>query len=118
MIGMPESAIILSQVTTYLASAPKSNASYKAIKTATQMVKESGTPSVPLHLRNTPTDLMKDMDYGKGYQYPHSQPDHFIDANYFPNGKTKTFYSPTNQGHEKWIQNRLKSLWKNRYSEK
>tara|TARA_B100001250_G_C19795716_1_gene788622 strand:+ start:800 stop:2104 length:1305 start_codon:yes stop_codon:yes gene_type:complete len=118
MIGMPESALILSQVTTYLASAPKSNASYKAIKTATQTVKESGTPSVPLHLRNTPTDLMKDMNYGKGYQYPHSQPDHFIDANYFPNGKTKTFYSPTNQGHEKWIQNRLKSLWKNRYSKK
>jgi len=118
MIGMPEASLILAQVTTYLASAPKSNASYKAIKEATKAVKESGTPAVPLHLRNAPTDLMKDMDYGKDYQYPHSQPDHFIDANYFPNGKTKTFYSPTNQGHEEWIRNRLKLLWKDRYSEK
>ncbi|MBT3849020.1 MAG: replication-associated recombination protein A [Candidatus Marinimicrobia bacterium] len=118
MIGMPEASLILAQVTTYLASAPKSNASYKAIKEATKAVKESGTPAVPLHLRNAPTDLMKDMDYGKDYQYPHSQPDHFIDANYFPNGETKTFYSPTNQGREEWIRNRLKSLWKDRYSEK
>ena len=118
MIGMPEASLILAQVTTYLASAPKSNASYKAIKAATKAVKESGTPSVPLHLRNAPTDLMKDMDYGKDYQYPHSQPDHFIDANYFPNGETKTFYSPTNQGREEWIRNRLKSLWKDRYPEK
>ena len=118
MIGMPEASLILAQVTTYLASAPKSNASYKAIKEATKAVKESGTPAVPLHLRNAPTDLMKDMDYGKDYQYPHSQPDHFIDANYFSNGETKTFYSPTNQGREEWIRNRLKSLWKDRYSEK
>ena len=118
MIGMPEASLILAQVTTYLASAPKSNASYKAIKAATQAVKESGTPSVPLHLRNAPTDLMKDMDYGKDYQYPHSYPDHFVDANYFPNGETKTFYQPSNQGREEWIQNRLKFLWKDRYSKK
>ncbi len=118
MIGMPEASLILAQVTTYLASAPKSNASYKAIKEATKAVKESGTPAVPLHLRNAPTDLMKDMDYGKDYQYPHSQPDHFIDANYFPSGETKTFYNPTNQGREEWIRNRLKSLWKDRYPEK
>ena len=118
MIGMPEASLILAQVTTYLASAPKSNASYKAIKAATQAVKESGTPSVPLHLRNAPTDLMKDMDYGKDYQYPHSYPDHFVDANYFPNGETQTFYQPSNQGREEWIQNRLKFLWKDRYSKK
>ena len=118
MIGMPEASLILAQVTTYLASAPKSNASYKAIKAATQAVKESGTPSVPLHLRNAPTDLMKDMDYGKDYQYPHSYPDHFVDANYFPNGETQTFYQPSIQGREEWIQNRLKSLWKDRYSKK
>ena len=118
MIGMPEASLILAQVTTYLASAPKSNASYKAIKAATQAVKESGTPSVPLHLRNAPTDLMKEMDYGKDYQYPHSQPDHFVDANYFPKGEQHTFYQPTNQGREDWIRNRLKSLWKDRYSEK
>ena len=118
MIGMPEASLILAQVTTYLASAPKSNASYKAIKAATQAVKESGTPSVPLHLRNAPTDLMKDMDYGKDYQYPHSYPDHFVDANYFPNGETQTYYHPSNQGREEWIQNRLKFLWKDRYSKK
>ena len=118
MIGMPEASLILAQVTIYLASAPKSNASYKAIKAATQAVKESGTPSVPLHLRNAPTDLMKDMDYGKDYQYPHSYPDHFVDANYFPNGETQTYYHPSNQGREEWIQNRLKSLWKDRYSKK
>ena len=117
MIGMPEAALILAQVTTYLASAPKSNASYKAIKAATKAVKESGTPSVPLHLRNAPTDLMKDMDYGKNYKYPHSQPDHFVDANYFPNGNQQTFYNPSNQGREDWIKKRLKTLWKDRYKD-
>ena len=105
-------------MTTSLASSPKSNANYKAIKAATQVVKESGTPSVPLHLRNAPTDLMKDMDYGKDYEYPHSHPDHFVNVNYFPNDEEQTFYNPTNQGREKWIQKRLKSLWKDRYSEK
>ena len=117
MIGMPEAALILAQVTTYLASAPKSNASYKAIKAATKAVKESGTPSVPLHLRNAPTDLMKDMDYGKNYKYPHSQPDHFVDANYFPNGNQQTFYNPSNQGRDDWIKKRLKTLWKDRYKD-
>ena len=117
MIGMPEAALILAQVTTYLASAPKSNASYKAIKAATKAVKESGTPSVPLHLRNAPTDLMKNMDYGKNYKYPHSQPDHFVDANYFPNGNQQTFYNPSNQGREDWIKKRLKTLWKDRYKD-
>ena len=117
MIGMPEAALVLAQVTTYLASAPKSNASYKAIKAATKAVKESGTPSVPLHLRNAPTDLMKDMDYGKNYKYPHSQPDHFVDENYFPNGNQQTFYNPSNQGREEWIKKRLKTLWKDRYKD-
>ena len=117
MIGMPEAALVLAQVTTYLASAPKSNASYKAIKAATKAVKESGTPSVPLHLRNAPTDLMKDMDYGKNYKYPHSQPNHFVDANYFPNGNQQTFYNPSNQGREDWIKKRLKTLWKERYKD-
>ena len=117
MIGMPEAALVLAQVTTYLASAPKSNASYKAIKAATKAVKESGTPSVPLHLRNAPTDLMKDMDYGKNYKYPHSQPDHFVETNYFPNGNQQTFYNPSNQGREDWIKKRLKTLWKDRYKD-
>jgi len=118
MIGMPEASLILAQVTTYLAAAPKSNASYKAIKSSMAAVKETGTLSVPLHLRNAPTDLMKDMNYGKDYKYPHSHPDHFIPENYFPDGIKDTFYHPTNQGREEWIKNRLKSLWKDRYSDK
>ena len=118
MIGMPEASLILAQVTTYLAAAPKSNASYKAIKSSMAAVKESGTLSVPLHLRNAPTDLMKDMNYGKDYKYPHSHPDHFIPENYFPDDVKDTFYHPTSQGREEWIKNRLKSLWKDRYSDK
>ena len=118
IIGMPEACLILAQVTTYLAAAPKSNASYKAIKSSMAAVKETGTLSVPLHLRNAPTDLMKDMNYGKDYKYPHSHPDHFIPENYFPDGVKDTFYHPTNQGREEWIKNRLKSLWKDRYSDK
>jgi putative ATPase len=117
MIGMPEASIILAQVTTYLAAAPKSNASYKAIKSSMAAVKETGTLPVPLHLRNAPTDLMKDMNYGKDYKYPHSHPDHFIPENYFPDSVKDTFYHPTNQGREEWIKNRLKSLWKDRYSD-
>jgi len=58
---------------------------------------------------------MKDMDYGKDYQYPHEHSDHFLDVNYFPEGKQQTFYKPTTQGQEEWIQKRLKSLWKDRY---
>ena len=80
IIGMPEAAIILGQITTYLASAPKSNASYGAINQALDYVKENGSPSVPLHLRNAPTGLMKNLDYGKDYKYPHSYPGHFVNA--------------------------------------
>jgi len=61
---------------------------------------------------------MKDMNYGKDYKYPHSHPDHFIPENYFPDRVKETFYHPTNQGREEWIKNRLKSLWKDRYSDK
>ena len=117
MIGMPESSIILSQITIYLSSAPKSNASYKAINQALEYVKENGTPSVPLHLRNAPTDLMKKLDYGKEYKYPHSHPDHFVNVNYLPEKDNVSFFRPSNQGHEKWIKERLKILWGNRFSE-
>ena len=117
MVGMPEAAIILSQVTTYLASAPKSNSSYKAVKKASKKVKESGTFPVPLHLRNAPTDLMRSLDRGKDYKYPHNYSEHFIDENYFPDGLRETFYHPTGSGHEEWIKKRLKTLWNNRYSD-
>ena len=117
VIGMPEAAIILGQITTYLASAPKSNASYKAINEARKYVKENGAPSVPLHLRNAPTGLMKNLDYGKDYKYPHSYPDHFVNVSYLPEKNSTSFYYPSNQGHEKWIKERLNSLWEDRFSE-
>lgn len=115
MIGMPEAAIILSQVTTFLASAPKSNASYAAINQASVDVKKDGTPGVPLHLRNAPTNLMKSLDYGKDYDYPHSHEAHFTQADYFPEGKDRPYYRPTNLGYEKFILNRLKTYWPKRY---
>ncbi len=115
VIGMPEAALILAQVTIYLASAPKSNASYVAVTQAINKVKEEGTSSVPLHLRNAPTPLMKSFDYGKDYTYPHNHPDHFTDVNYFPEEMAQTpFYKPTNQGYEEFISKRLKDLWPER----
>ncbi|HIC74801.1 MAG TPA: replication-associated recombination protein A [Candidatus Marinimicrobia bacterium] len=117
VIGMPEAALILAQVTIYLASAPKSNASYVAVTQAINKVKEEGTSSVPLHLRNAPTPLMKSFDYGKDYTYPHNHPDHFTDVNYFPEEMAQTpFYKPTNQGYEEFISKRLKDLWPERRS--
>ena len=117
MIGMPEAAIILAQVTTYLSGAPKSNASYRAIQTALEQIKGEGTPGVPLHLRNAPTGLMKALDYGKDYEYPHTHPKHFVDVNYFPDGSEKSFYHPTEQGYEKFISERLKHFWPDRYKD-
>ena len=115
-IGMPEGALVLAQVTAYLASAPKSNASYLAISEATRSIREDGTSSVPLHLRNAPTPLMSSLDYGKDYDYPHAHPDHFVETNYFPDNMTPvTFYRPTNLGYEEFIAKRLKNLWKDRY---
>ncbi len=115
MIGMPEAAITLAQVTTYLASAPKSNASYLALKKAQGHLKNSGTQSVPLHLRNAPTQMMKNIDYGKNYKYPHDHPEHFINANYFPEDIEESFYKPTNLGYEKFIVERLANLWPTRF---
>ena len=115
LIGMPEGAIILAQVTTYLASAEKSNASHQALRCATRLIKDAGTPGVPLHLRNAPTALMKAQGYGKEYDYPHAHEDHFVKVNYFPEGIQKTFYQPTTRGYEKFIRNRLKHLWPERY---
>ncbi len=115
VIGMPEGRIILSQVATYLASAPKSNAAYLAIEKALQDVRQSPIEPVPLHIRNAPTDLMKKMDYGKGYQYPHNFPRHFIEQNYLPaNKKAIIYYEPTDIGFEQKIRERLNALWKKR----
>ena len=115
MIGMPEAAIVLAQVTTYLASAQKSNASYFALRNASKSVSSEGTQPVPMHLRNAPTKLMKDLEYGKDYQYAHNHPNHFVEMEYLPQNVNKTFYNPTEQGYEKFITERLKKLWPKRY---
>jgi len=116
IIGMPESAIILSQITAYLASAPKSNASYVAINQAQEKVRKNGTPDIPLHLRNATTNLMKEENYGKDYKYPHNYSDKFVKENYFPSGIQETFYQPTNSGYENYIRDRLIKNWPERYN--
>lgn len=112
-IGMPEARIILAQCATYLASSPKSNASYLGIDKAIAEVRNNELFSVPLHLRNAPTKLMKDIGYGKQYKYAHDFPNHFVEENYLPEEiKGKQFYLPTENGQEKKIKEWLKFLWK------
>jgi len=114
-IGMPEARIILAQCTTYLASCPKSNASYMGLESAHSDVKNKPLYMVPIHLRNAPTKLMKDIGYGKEYKYPHDFENHFITENYMPDElKNVQYYFPTDIGQEKSLKDRLKSLWKNR----
>jgi putative ATPase len=112
-IGMPEARIILAQCTTYLASSPKSNASYLGIEKALADVSEKPLYPVPLHLRNAPTKLMKEIGYHKGYKYPHDFDNHFLDENYFPKElKNTQYYFPTEIGQEKRLKDWLKFLWK------
>ncbi len=114
-VGMPEAQIILAQAATYLASVPKSNAAYLAINQAMEDVQSSAPEPVPLHLRNAPTQLMKQQGYATDYRYPHDYPDHFVDQSYLPEGKQdKIYYHPTEQGYEKTIRERLTQLWKKR----
>ncbi len=116
LIGYPESRIILSQCTTYLACSPKSNAAYVAIKDAQDLVRETGDLSIPLHLRNAPTKLMKDQGYGKGYQYSHSYPGNFIDQEFLPEEISGTkIYDPGENARENEMRKRLKTLWKEKY---
>jgi putative ATPase len=116
VLGMPEARIILGQVTSYLASMPKSNSAYLAIDAAMAVAKEKQQVTVPLHLRNTPTRLSREMGYGKGYQYPHDHAQHFVTANYFPpEVDVQRFYEPGDLGREKNIQERLKALWPDRH---
>lgn len=114
-IGMPEARIILSQCTTYLASSPKSNASYLAIDKAMSDIRNLPAYGVPLHLRNAPTKLMSELGYGTEYKYPHVKPNHFIEQDYFPSEiKYRKYYSPSNQGFEKTILERLREFWTKR----
>lgn len=111
-IGMPEARIVLAQVTTYLASVPKSNAAYLAIQQAAEEVKKSGVLPVPRHLRNAPIKLMKELKYGAEYKYPHDFPDHFVDQNYLPEKiKKRIFYEPAESGREAHLRANLKRLW-------
>lgn len=116
MIGMPESRIILSQATTYLAASPKSNASYVAIGDAIALVKETGDLPVPLHLRNSPTKLMKDIGYGKDYKYAHSYANNFVEQEFLPEKLVgKKIFDPGENPREKEMRARLRALWKKKY---
>lgn len=115
-IGNPEARIILSQCAVYLASSPKSNASYKAITQASLAVEKYGDLPVPLHLRNAPTALMKRMNYGKEYKYSHDYENNFIEQEFLPEQLSGTkFYEPGNNAREHELRNYLKKLWKNKY---
>lgn len=116
VIGYPEARIILSQCATYLASSPKSNASYIAIKSATSKIRELGDLPVPLHLRNAPTKLMKDQGYGKDYQYSHDHEKNFSAQEYLPELLEGTkFYIPGENAREGEIRKRLRLLWGDKY---
>jgi putative ATPase len=115
-IGYPESRIILSQCATYLASSSKSNAAYEAIAKAQKAVSQHGDLSVPLHLRNSPTKMMKQMDYGKDYQYSHLGEGNFIEQEYLPDAiKNTPFYVPGNNARENEFKKFLRERWKGKY---
>ncbi len=115
-IGYPEARIILSQCAIYLASSPKSNASYMAIGKAQQLVKQTGDLSVPLPLRNAPTKLMKDLGYGEDYKYAHNYENNFVDEEFLPEELSGTaLYKPGSNQREKAITDFLKKRWKNKY---
>jgi len=117
VIGYPEARIILSQCAVYLASSPKSNASYMAINEAMRVIGETGDLPVPLAVRNAPTKLMKDMDYGKGYQYAHDFKGNFVNIEFLPDRiKGTKFYDPGRNPREDELRNYLKRLWKEKYN--
>lgn len=116
VIGNPEARIILSETAIYLAVSPKSNSAYMAINDALAFVKKTGNLPVPLHLRNAPTKLMKDLDYGKEYKYAHSYEGNFVEQDFLPEEiKELKFYEPGNNATEKKIYDELKKKWTNKY---
>ena len=115
-IGFPESRIILSQTAIYLASSPKSNASYMAINMAQDLVRKTGNLSVPMHLRNAPTKLMKDLGYKDGYKYAHDYEGNFVELEFLPQEISGTkLYQPQNNPRERELQNSLRNKWKEKY---
>lgn len=116
IIGYPESRILLSQCAIYLATSPKSNASYMAINEAQQVVKQTGDLSVPIHLRNAPTKLVKELGYGEEYQYSHNYANNFSEQEYLPDEiSTTAFYKPGNNARENGTREFLKNRWKDKY---
>src|SRR5690606_18728233 len=116
VIGNPEGRIILSQCAVYLATSPKSNASYMVINHAQQAVKQTGDLPVPLHLRNAPTKLMKELGYGDDYKYAHSYSNNFIEQEFLPDSIAGTkFYEPGNNSRENGTREFLKNRWKDKY---
>ncbi len=116
VIGNPEARIILSECAVYLAVSPKSNSTYSAINEAMDLVKKTGNLPVPLHLRNAPTKLMKDMGYGKNYQYAHSYKGNFVDQEFLPKELSGTkFYTPGENSTENKILEELKKKWRKYY---
>ncbi|MDP2042299.1 MAG: replication-associated recombination protein A [Algoriphagus sp.] len=116
IIGYPEARIILAQCVTYLASSPKSNASYLAINQAQALVREKGDLSVPLHLRNAPTKLMKDLNYGKAYKYSHDFPGNFVAQEFLPDEiKGTKLYEPGDNTRENELRKYLSGKWKGKY---
>lgn len=116
VIGMPEGRIILSQCVTYLASSPKSNASYMAINKAMELVQRSGDQPVPLHIRNAPTNLMKDMGYGKDYRYSHDAPGNFAAQEFLPEQLSGSkLYDPGLNAREKELRDYLRRCWGEKY---
>lgn len=117
VIGFPEGRIILSQTAVYLANSPKSNASYEAINKAQQLVKQTGNLSVPLHLRNAPTKLMKDIGYGADYKYSHGYEGNFEEQEYLPDDvKGTKLYEPGRNAKEESFRKFLKDKWKDKYN--
>lgn len=117
-IGMPEGRIILSETAIYLACSPKSNSAYMAINNALATVKQTGNLSVPLHIRNAPTKLLKSLDYGKDYKYAHDFAGNFVNQEFLPKGLEGTaFYLPGDNQRERELAERLKRLWNDKYSQ-
>ncbi len=117
-IGWPEGRIPLAEVTVYLATSPKSNSAYEGIGNALETVRETGNLPVPLHLRNAPTKLMKELGYGKDYKYAHAYKGNFVEQQFLPDGAEKSrFWHPQNNPAEAKLKERMKELWKERYND-
>ncbi|MDX1315335.1 MAG: replication-associated recombination protein A, partial [Eudoraea sp.] len=116
VIGWPEARIILSEAAVYLATSPKSNSTYQAINLAIEEVRKTGDTPVPLHLRNAPTRLMKDLNYGENYKYAHSYEGNFVQDNYLPEElKGKKYYEPGSNSREKDLRDKLRKMWDKYY---